>query len=454
MAFVNPELFKELCVENQPKLKNDMKSYPLDQENFEKWVNNHHPGTTARKVAERFRVASRHVSFTEFFTKYDDICNEINDHLSKNKYEQIVMYVNSDKKLKKSNFWLSLYIFPRLKLPFEKLFICTHFEVLDTLDFSKKTLIIVPDDASYSGTQMEQNLIVVSEFKFTDLDIMLAVGYVSEQARDRIKLRFPKSRLLICDATEYFPIFRIDENEEDELSEKRNLYTIYFDHKLPDMVSIYQVHYGIGLGFGEEKDFNYVPMSLIKGCETYKYISENPYVISRNETKARIVDLQDEVEDKMCPYPPYKQISYKFRGENINNLQRLMFNEFDMELDCEYEEENFGKNEENAECYDDKGKNSNYIYKDREFDKNKKYRTIITKFGIRIDEDTEEEYYFKKAAEKDEILFRQKMMIQKKLSKIGKAPSIRTVYIKKNKEGIAIVEVPDQDQHEDEDEED
>jgi hypothetical protein len=63
-----------------------------------------------------------------------------------------------------------------------------------------------------------------------------------------------------------------------------------------------------------------------------------------------------------------------------------------------------------------------------------------------VDEETLE--YFERSGKRDEITFRTEMMIQKRLSKEGKKskdgkniPSIREIRIKKNKEGIAIVEV-------------
>ena len=318
MAFLDPVLFRKFCDQNQENLTSDMKTYPIDYENFEIWVNRH-PEGTPREVAKRFRDASRHVSFTEFFRKYDDICSEINEYLSENEYDQIFFYVNTDSSLKKSNFWLALYMFPRLELPVDKLFIGTKFDLLTDLDRSKKTFIIVPDDASYSGSQMRGNLFQISNFNFTHMDIILAVGYISQEARDLIKNQFPKTNILTCDATEYFPIFKIDRDEMSQLYEYTKLYTIYFDHKLADTVSIYQLQYGIGLGFGTEFNSKYVPMSLIKGCKNYEGVTNEKLQLMSSNLYERPVDLQS-ITPNMCPFPPYKKIMYTFDGKVVENI--------------------------------------------------------------------------------------------------------------------------------------
>ena len=319
MAFLKPDLFRKLCIENQESLTSGMKTYPIDYENFEIWVNKH-PEGTPRNVAERFRAASRHVSFGEFFRKYDAICAEINEYLSENEYEQIFFYVNTDSSLKKSNFWLALYMFPRLELPVDKLFIGTNIDLLKDLSKSKKTIIIVPDDASYSGLQMRTNLSQISKFTFTHMDIMLAVGYMSREARRLIKDLFPNSNILTCSATEYFPVFEIKPDERKELGEYTELYTIYFDHKLPDSVSIYQLQYGIGLGFGQEFNSKYVPMSLIKGCKNYEGVTRDKLEQMSTNRYERPLDLQT-ITPNMCPYPPYKKIVYTFEGNVVKDIK-------------------------------------------------------------------------------------------------------------------------------------
>ena len=337
MEFVDPLLFREFCDENQSRLRDGMKSYPLDYSNFEKWVNHHREGTIARNVAERFRAASRHVSHYEFFGKYDAICEEIKGYLADPEnppYEQILFYVNTDDNLKKSNFWLALYMFPRIfpQLPPPgTLFISTHFEILAALTLNKKTLIIVPDDASYSGAQMVENLEKISNLNldFRHMDILIAVGYISNEARDRINLKFPNSNIIICDVVEYFHIFQIGRDEARELADDSELYTLYFDHKLPDTISIYQLQYALGIGFGTAKDFKYVPMSLIDGCNNHKGLSlAEKYLF--NFRRKTIMDLQSIIEN-MCPFPPYKKIAYTFKRKVVNNIQMLMRGVFNID---------------------------------------------------------------------------------------------------------------------------
>ncbi len=332
MVLINPYLFLELCKENKDKLSESMKSYPIDSDNFEKWVKNHRSGTDARKVAEQFRLATRHVSIYDFFEKYNKICDDIIDYIYKTKYDQIVFYVDTENRLKKSNFWLALYMFPRLHTALTKnssnVFIIDRFPSPNP---TKKTLIIVPDDASYSGTQMRVKL--WNAPKNSNTDFFIAVGYISNEAIQKIRRGFPDTKIMVSESIESFQIFRIPDNVK---SKTRDVYTIYFDHKLPDTVSIYQLQYGIGIGFGTEHEFNYVPMSLIKGCETYKKVKENPYLIATNEVD--VSDLQDYVkEGEMCPHPPYKSIMYTFRGKPIVDLDSFLMEEPKSDLPPSYD---------------------------------------------------------------------------------------------------------------------
>lgn len=336
--FLNLESYSQFCKENS-YLMDDSRKYPSHiphKENFEKWVNNHTQGLP-RETASRFRDATRHISFCEFLAKFEEICTEIREYIAKMKFNRIIFYVNTNSNLTKSNFWLALYMFPLL----EKFIthICTEIKDVNLLTEKTpnvKTLLILPDDASYSGMQMKENLMGINPDE--NLEVMIAVAYISDYALNYIRSNLIENlHICITEATEHFYKFNLDQKMYSiypQTDETNLLYTIYFDHKLPDMVSIYQTHYAIGKGFGKAKhsvkdgepfDYVYEPLSLVTGCELYTKITENPYLVVANKSQKRIVDLSNHIidDEKMCPFPTYKAIEYRYKGKEIDEMNTL-----------------------------------------------------------------------------------------------------------------------------------
>lgn len=323
---LNPKTFLNFCRENQHKIETSGNKHPIHTENFEKWIKNHKEVTPARQVAESFRQATRHVSLTEFFRKYDQICENIKEFLAINKgYEKIVFYTGNV--LKKSNFWLTVYMFPKLDETFtsieETVYIVGEDKLSDKLftpTGGKKTLFILLDDASYSGKQIIQHLNKAPDNK--SVDFFVAVGYISNEAREKIEKSKSESHIFFPKNVEYFNLF----TEADKMMVKSNMthpaYTIYFDHKLADSISIYHFQYAIGFGFGTKDEFTYVPMSLIQNCENHKKIQD--YVRFSSYKTTDITDLSFHFkEGEMCPNPPYKSILYTFNSNKIKDLSDL-----------------------------------------------------------------------------------------------------------------------------------
>lgn len=335
--FLNLESYSQFCKENA-YLVDDCRKYPSHpphKENFEKWIHNHTPGL-ARETAIRFRDATRHISFCEFLNKFEEICAEIREYIAKMKFNRIIFYVNTNSNLSKSNFWLALYMFPLLEKYITH--ICTEIKDVNLLteyDPDIKTLLILPDDASYSGMQMTENLMGINPHE--NLEVMIAVAYISDYALNYIQSNLIKNLTLsIPHTVEHFYKFNLDQKMYpiSTKTDENLLYTIYFDHKLPDLISIYQTQYAIGKGFGKAKhsvkdgepfDYVYEPLSLVTGCELYAKITENPYLIVSNQSQRRIVDLANLIVDdeKMCPFPIYKDIEYRYKGKEISDMNTL-----------------------------------------------------------------------------------------------------------------------------------
>lgn len=351
--FLNLESYSQFCKENA-YLVDDCRKYPSHpphKENFEKWIHNHTPGL-ARETAIRFRDATRHISFCEFLNKFEEICTEIREYITKMKFNRIIFYVNTNSNLRKSNFWLALYMFPLLEKYITH--ICTEIKDVNLLteyNPNVKTLLILPDDASYSGMQMTENLMGIKPYE--NLEVMIAVAYISDYALNYIQSNVNETlRLSIPHSTEYFYKFNLDQKMypiSPKTDENNLLYTIYFDHKLPDLISIYQTQYAIGKGFGNAKhsvkdgepfDYVYEPLSLVTGCELYTKITENPYLIVANKSQRRFIDLADLIVDdeKMCPFPMYKEIEYRYKGKEISDMNTLSTHITDILPNIQYQQ--------------------------------------------------------------------------------------------------------------------
>ena len=276
--------------ENKGIINQKVKSYPIHEENFVKWINNH--SHEYQSVASDFRANTTYVSFDQFKQVLGQICAEI--RTIKNNYQNIVLLL--PELLKKSNFWVSIYMFHYLSDIITN--VVTRIDIANFID--GKSLIIIPDDASYTGKQ-----IVIYASTPTNHDLLFAIPYISKDAKKYIKHSLSnKGNILFCESTIDF-------------KKIKRRYAIYFDHKLADEVSTYQLTYALGKDevTGDPK-FVYEPMSLIQGCELYKEV-DNP---STFETE----DILKVVGNKlMCPPPFYKNIQYMFRNQPINDLSTL-----------------------------------------------------------------------------------------------------------------------------------
>jgi hypothetical protein len=280
--------------ENKNIIDKKVNSYPIHEKNFVKWINNHSP--EYQSIASDFRANTVHVSFEQFKQVLGKICAEI--RVIKNNYQNIILLLPD--LLQKSNFWVSIYMFHYLSD------MITHVVTrIDSTSFiDGKTLIIIPDDASYTGKQ-----IVIYASSQTSHDMVFAIPYISRDAKNYIKRSLSntnnKGNILFCESTI-------------EFKKIKKRYAIYFDHKLADEISTYQLTYALGKDeVTGDPNFVYEPMSLIQGCELYKEVV-NPSTFETDNI------LNVVGSSRMCPPPFYKNIQYMFKNRPINNLSTLM----------------------------------------------------------------------------------------------------------------------------------
>lgn len=341
---IETKIFDEFVEENFPKFRN-IKKYPLNEENVRKWVLKHRElGTNYELSARITKTTFKNVSFVEFMSIYDKICEEL--CILQQKYK---FYIKTNEIMEKSDFFCAVilyYIMKRKNLRVEAIMtdIYTDFKDYDKTD----TLVLMPDDAMYSGEYLTGSIkeLTSSHFK---LSVFPIVSYMSLSAKTKLfksildenlseeaVVNMPFSTLkqrgvLVSNFTKSFMtpkqqnIYNFGNNKQLE----RFLPTVsglYFDFKLSDSLSCMAtiLAYGYLLNgeayldasrtWTEDKNIEEI-IPLITNCE-YLYTRKN--LVSRYAG-----DLRGILKNKVCPVSVYKTVYYTLNGRRINDVREL-----------------------------------------------------------------------------------------------------------------------------------
>lgn len=280
--------------ENSDKLF-PIETYPINEDNFDKWIQSS-KDEDEKEFRLLFRKYTTHISFNSFYERLQSLCADIEYHIKENKIENVVLII--DQPLDKSNTWISLLIFGILKKYIT--LIVSSISDPRIFDSDKKTLCIYGDDCSYTGQQLSvflySGLNVLKDYP--NIQIFLAVPYMSEYAIK--KLKKISKELYISDSIYKFKSLRDNLGiVKRRKSANTQQCTIYFDHKLADIISVYQNVYAYGVEGN----------SLIKGCGIYRKVLE--YQTSE--------DLNKDLKEEMCPLPFYKYVNYTYKGKVVDS---------------------------------------------------------------------------------------------------------------------------------------
>jgi hypothetical protein len=231
--------------------------------------------------------------------------------------------------IRKSNFWILLYLLSRMHRAVD--YVITA-DDLPKLHVRSNTLLVIPDDAIYSGKQMASQLDRL--FRVVPpsprLHVVIASAFISVRGRELISSRAGHIHFPVY--SESFDVIELPRDIYVHQTRAEALHTIYFDHKLADMYSIYQTVYSLGVGLSDETDlFPYFPVSLIANCDPPQLIQDaygDGY--SLEETVDYFltdifngVDIQDAIE--ICPFSPYKRKKYTLNGAVVGSLEVFRF---------------------------------------------------------------------------------------------------------------------------------
>lgn len=309
--------------ENKHLLEQKIIEYPINEENFLKWIDSYQTDDL-KSLASLLRKYTKYVSYNEFTSKIASICAGIRaQHKS---YNRVILCMNN--KLNKSNFWTSFLVYSFLKDIITEIAI-DSFDNIMNIKEEDKVLGIICDDTSYSGNQLKVLMGKIPK----DFTVYMVVPYISTIAQSKLKkvsdnIFFPSEIEVFKPFNENIAKDKIGNISARKIAEKYKLpikfSTIYFSHKLADMVSIFQTIYSFGFPFSsiliDKKYFKYQPLSLVKNCDLPK---EFPNILPTDN----IYDIQDLTGvEKMCPKPFYKLFKYKYNNEEIKDLYSLIAN--------------------------------------------------------------------------------------------------------------------------------
>lgn len=295
-------------------------SYPLNEENCEKFINA--CDEEVKEIVRKIIKNIQHISFEEFLMNFNKSIRELNDLLKDNKDIIIVLYEFSMEN-EKSTEWLKKYFINYMKYlkNKNKIYVCdnNNFKDLSIINTDKYYFVLI-DDCAYSGSQI--NIKIVKIFYYINLynlndesNIILLIPYISNIALDlflntlkNLKIFFWTilSHILIKKNTN--DILSVDEKDILNKYDKLNIityekydekydkkYLVYFDHKLPDIISTIPSNFYYGIVLNQ---LNLKRKKYGSKLEQYPLISNCEFV----------EEIENDNDDNtICPPAPYKK---------------------------------------------------------------------------------------------------------------------------------------------------
>jgi hypothetical protein len=323
---------------------NNMPSHPVDRNALETWrtemlrrLKLNYEGTDLDHLSEfvnRFVTNLTHVSYVEFLSNFHNVLDDSINRLSKKPKNTIILTMEHE--INKSTVWMSLLAWEKIRD------IVTYVMSYDDLyqyitDHPNESIsILYIDDASYSGDQAYVNIQdnIIRDLERYNVETIFIIPYISITAGNLWYNNIYRCRVWYSDKAVIFKkLYRKHEVDVEELTtfignhlfwsnyfglnnydndHIPNLFTIYFDHKLADMQSIYTqiIAYSPLI---PENGYNFDDVQLgngfITGC-VRRYKEKHPNILFEQWYTA-------DKEQPLCPRPIYKALGYTFDKKSI-----------------------------------------------------------------------------------------------------------------------------------------
>lgn len=348
----NFDAFYEHNIDEVRKRTKTTPFHPLNVSRVENWANTMKRGIekllrgdisrqSMMTFVENFQKSIKHVSMADFRNKVDAIAKEFVLYMEKKPHHDCVVLV-LDTYSDKSSLWVTLLAYERIQK-----FITHVLSVNETRKFNQRgkfetPLIIMFDDASYSGYQYGDHIGNMCWDTKQRITFWCAIPYISTNARSFIDKTASQNAVCIFpQSCEYFePVVAenalpIDSGRDLELLTKYfavsdmkayvpSRHAIYFDHKLADRTSCYTQIMAFSIALSPThlmRPFVILPY-MIEGCD-----KQRAKITRKNYTAEEILrlvydDNDDESKGFRCPNPVYK--SFQYEEKSTRNLFKMM----------------------------------------------------------------------------------------------------------------------------------
>jgi hypothetical protein len=293
-----------------------VRDHPPNRTNIRKWIEKHkdeHPYDYM--VANVIANNILYVTLDTVLDKFRDLANDL-ELLTRARDDKPLIYFGDDGIFKSNFFFTTLfYSVCRLKnIQFERV-------VRGGISGEcRNRLVVVVDDASYSGIQLSDH---IESLLCNNTTVFVAVPYVSSVAENEMnRVVKNNSQLIISNSvtrfqsvdrlfTEYLKSMNINDEIKIPYSHISNKHLLYFNFKIPDGVSIpHNIFiFGYRVSGNEEYKSEDEVLCFLTDCEdTYKTLTKN-MIHNRNS------DRNNRLPTNMvCPEVFYK----KKLGWNFN----------------------------------------------------------------------------------------------------------------------------------------
>ena len=266
-----------------------------------------------KPIVNEFILSTTYISYKNFL-KYLLLSIDEMIHTLKITTLQFFIPDESEDYTAKSGFW----IFRHIKIYIEQYYSKKKYNITFTNDISEidlKKPIIIPDDASYSGSQISS---FIEKFALKKCDIYILIPFISNTAIDVITNSFLENkidgRLYFIEKNKFImkPIYEIMDSDKiielfkyyTEKGTNIRSYPIYFDHKIADSYSSFPLIYSYGVVANEKNK------SIINDCRKKSIALKTKF-----KELDRIVFIENciqndtyfDINKPNCPLQPYKQ---------------------------------------------------------------------------------------------------------------------------------------------------
>ena len=283
--------------------------HSIDNNNLNLWLNK--SDKDIKSIATEFIMKTTYISYKIFVKYLKKSFYEMISDLKPIKTLQFLIISDYDKTLYKykSGYWILNHLYDYIDIKKYSVKIINNIKDIDT-----SIPIIIPDDASYSGSQISS---FIEKFENMSCDIYILIPFLSNTSIDVIKDMFNASNIdgdiFFPNKSKYIikPIYELMNEEKIEklfsyyTKDGKNIreYPIFFDHKVADNYSSFPLIYTYGV-IPNIHNKNIIQMCKKNRLPLKDYFDKLERIpILKNCD----INLKYNISTPPCPLQPYKQ---------------------------------------------------------------------------------------------------------------------------------------------------